>query len=56
MFSFSRNEQGNLVHQITDTTKFHQATGWVPEIPFEETLQNLLDYHREKTKDMVIAA
>ncbi len=42
--------------QIPDTTKFHQATGWVPEIPFEETLQNLLDYHREKTKDMVIAA
>jgi len=42
--------------QIPDTTKFHQATGWVPEIPFEETLQNLLDYHRKKTKDMVIAA
>jgi len=42
--------------QIPDTTKFLQATGWVPEIPFEDTLQHLLDYHREKTKDMVIAA
>lgn len=42
--------------QIPDTTKFHQATGWVPEIPFEDTLQQLLNYHREKTKAIVIAA
>ena len=42
--------------QIPDTTKFHEATGWVPEIPFEATLQNLLDYHREKSKDLVLAA
>ncbi len=42
--------------QIPDTTKFHQATGWVPEIPFEDTLQNLLGYHREKNKAIVRAA
>jgi GDPmannose 4,6-dehydratase/GDP-4-dehydro-6-deoxy-D-mannose reductase len=42
--------------QIPDTTKFHEATGWVSEIPFEDTLQHLLDYHRGKTKDMVLAA
>jgi GDPmannose 4,6-dehydratase/GDP-4-dehydro-6-deoxy-D-mannose reductase len=42
--------------QIPDTTKFYQATGWVPEIPFEDTLQHLLAYHREKTRDRVIAA
>lgn len=42
--------------QIPDTTKFHQATGWAPEIPFEDTLQHLLTYHRDKTKAMVLAA
>ena len=42
--------------QVPDTTKFHQATGWLPEIPFEDTLQHLLHYHREKTKEMVLAA
>ncbi|MDH5587967.1 MAG: GDP-mannose 4,6-dehydratase, partial [Nitrospirota bacterium] len=42
--------------QIPDTSKFHQATGWIPEIPFEDTLQHLLTYHREKTKAMVLAA
>jgi GDP-4-dehydro-6-deoxy-D-mannose reductase len=28
--------------------KFHQLTGWKPTIPFAKTLQDLLDYWREK--------
>ena len=42
--------------QIPDTSKFHDATGWAPVIPFEDTLQHLLDYHRGKAKGMVLAA
>jgi GDP-mannose 4,6-dehydratase len=36
--------------QIPDTSKFQAATGWEPKIPLEKTLQDLLDYHREKIR------
>jgi len=32
--------------QIPDTTKYQKHTGWKPEIPFEQTMQDLLDYWR----------
>jgi GDP-mannose 4,6-dehydratase len=32
--------------QIPDTTKFRAHTGWQPEIPFEKTMKDLLDYWR----------
>jgi GDPmannose 4,6-dehydratase len=32
--------------QVPDTTKFRKHTGWEPEIPFEKTMQDLLDYWR----------
>ena len=31
-----------------DSTKFREVTGWKPEIPFERTLTDLLNYWREK--------
>ncbi|MFQ5922740.1 MAG: GDP-mannose 4,6-dehydratase [Anaerolineales bacterium] len=34
--------------QIPDTTRFRAATGWEPEIPLEETLEELLEYHRNR--------
>lgn len=34
--------------QIPDSTKFFRATGWKPEIPFEQTLKDLLNYWRER--------
>jgi GDPmannose 4,6-dehydratase len=34
--------------QIPDTTKFNKHTGWVPEITFEQTMQDLLDYWRKQ--------
>jgi GDPmannose 4,6-dehydratase len=37
--------------QVPDTTKFRNHTGWKPEIPFEKTMQDLLDYWREKVKN-----
>ncbi|MBI4619823.1 MAG: GDP-mannose 4,6-dehydratase [Desulfobacterales bacterium] len=32
--------------QVPDTTKFKKHTGWEPQIPFEKTMQDLLDYWR----------
>lgn len=34
--------------QVPDTKKFQKHTGWKPEIPFEMTMRDLLDYWREK--------
>ncbi len=36
--------------QVPDTSKFTEHTGWKPEIPFETTMQDLLDYWREKIR------
>jgi len=33
---------------IGDSSKFRKATGWKPEIPFKQTLQDLLNYWRER--------
>jgi len=37
--------------QVPDTTKFTRHTGWSPEIPFEKTMIDLLDYWRERLDD-----
>ena len=34
--------------QVPDTTKFTQHTGWKPEITFEKTMLDLLEYWRKK--------
>jgi len=34
--------------QVPDTSKFHRHTGWEPQIPFEKTMSDLLDYWRER--------
>ena len=31
-----------------DYSKFKEKTGWIPKIPFERTICDLLDYWREK--------
>jgi GDP-mannose 4,6-dehydratase len=36
--------------QVPDTKKFQKHTGWKPEITFEKTMQDLLDYWRQKIK------
>ena len=33
---------------VTDYSKFNRATGWEPEIPFEKTIEDLLNYWRER--------
>jgi GDPmannose 4,6-dehydratase len=32
--------------QVADTSKFRAHTGWEPEIPFETTMRDLLEYWR----------
>lgn len=34
--------------QVPNTAKFEAHTGWKPIIPFEQTMQDLLDYWRER--------
>jgi len=34
--------------QIPDDSKFRQLTGWEPEIPFRQTLEDVLQYWRER--------
>lgn len=36
--------------QVPDTTKFKEHTGWEPEISFDKTMEDLLNYWREKIK------
>ena len=33
---------------LADMTKFHELTGWEPEIPLTKTLEDLLNYWRER--------
>lgn len=34
--------------QVPDTAKFRAHTGWTPQIPFEQTMRDLLDYWRDR--------
>ena len=36
--------------QIPDTSKFRAHTGWEPEISFETTMLDLLDYWRQSVR------
>ena len=36
--------------QIPSTEKFKAATGWEPEIPYSQTLRDMLDYWRESVR------
>jgi GDPmannose 4,6-dehydratase len=36
--------------QVPDTTKFERHTGWKPEISFETTMSDLLDYWRDRVR------
>lgn len=36
--------------QVPDCSKFKKHSGWEPEIPYEKTMKDLLDYWRERVK------
>jgi GDPmannose 4,6-dehydratase len=37
--------------QVPDTRKFENHTGWKPEIPFEKTMLDLLNFWRNRVAD-----
>jgi GDP-mannose 4,6-dehydratase len=43
----ARLRPSDVTLQIPDTSKFHSATGWQPQIPARQTLGDLLDYQRD---------
>jgi len=49
----SRMRPSDVPVLIGDSTKFKKKTGWKAEIPFEETLKNILDYWRNRIPDPV---
>jgi GDPmannose 4,6-dehydratase len=36
--------------QVPNTAKFKAVTGWAPEIPFEQTMKDLLQYWRDRVQ------
>jgi GDP-4-dehydro-6-deoxy-D-mannose reductase len=43
-----RMRPSDVMLLVTDYSKFNEATGWKPEIPFEKTAKDLLEYWRER--------
>ena len=46
VFDAARLRPSELDVLVGDATRFHEATGWRPEIPFERTLEDTLNYWR----------
>lgn len=46
----SRFRPSDVEVLVGDSTKFREKTGWKPEIPFEKTIKDLLDYWRQRVK------
>jgi len=44
----ARMRPSDVLALQADTTKFREATGWEPTIPFEQTLWDTLEYWRER--------
>jgi len=44
----SRMRPSDVPVLLGDASKFRKATGWEPEIPFEQTLRDLLDFWRQR--------
>jgi GDP-4-dehydro-6-deoxy-D-mannose reductase len=43
-----RMRPSDVMRLLGNNTKFRKATGWKPEIPFTQTLEDLLNYWRER--------
>lgn len=44
----SRLRPSDVQILLSDSSKFRKATGWKPEIPFERSLKDLLEYWRQR--------
>src|SRR5262245_45665877 len=45
-----RMRPSDVVRLIGDSSKFRRDTGWEPQVPFDKTLSDLLQYWRERPK------
>jgi GDP-4-dehydro-6-deoxy-D-mannose reductase len=52
----SRLRPSDIPIVLCDATRFREQTGWQPTIPFEQSLQDTLDYWRAKAQDKVQGA
>lgn len=43
-----RMRPSDVMRLLGDSTKFRRLTGWKPEIPFRKTMEDLLNYWRER--------
>jgi GDP-mannose 4,6-dehydratase len=50
----ARLRPSDVTLQIPDISKFEKATGWTPSISMEETLVDLLNYHRIRLKSLYL--
>ncbi len=48
----SRLRPSDVTLLWADVTKFKRATGWEPTIPFEKTMEDLLEYWRERVRQL----
>ena len=48
----SRLRPSDVPILIGDSSRFRKATGWEPKIPFKKTLEDLLNYWREKLENL----
>lgn len=46
----SRMRPSDVPILLADNSRFRQATGWQPQIPFEQTMKDLLNYWRERVR------
>jgi len=47
----SRLRPGEVMESVCDYSKFRAKTGWQPEIPLEQTLDEVLEYWRKRVKE-----
>ena len=38
----------DMHRRVPDLSRIHAAIGWAPAIPFEDTLRDVIAYHRER--------
>lgn len=50
----ARLRPSDVTLQIPDVSKFEKATGWKPVISMEDTLLDLLNYHRQRLKALYV--
>jgi len=46
----ARMRPSDIPSLVCDPSRFHERTGWQPEIPLEQTLHDILDYWREQVR------